>query len=83
MKISCEKFLKKLLDTYDFSLYINNYTMIKPGENKMSDYDMFDVVYTVDLDENDLNEIYSRQEWEDWVEEDEIERLANNYLFDY
>jgi hypothetical protein len=57
--------------------------MIKPGENKMSDYDMFDVVYTVDLDENDLNEIYSRQEWEDWVEEDEIERLANNYLFDY
>lgn len=49
----------------------------------MSDYDMFDVVYTVDLDENDLNEIYSRQEWEDWLEEDEIERLASNYVYDY
>jgi hypothetical protein len=57
--------------------------MIQTGENKMSDYDMFDVVYTVDLDENDLNEIYSRQEWEDWLEEDEIERLASNYLYDY
>lgn len=72
-----------MLDTHDFSSYINNHTMIQTGENKMSDYDMFDVVYTVDLDENDLNEIYSRQEWEDWVEEDEIERLASNYLFDY